>query len=107
LQFIELLDSGIPEFQEDASLNPFLEAVMSRRFGTQVSVLEGVPLAASAQNVENGSGAAAIGDARSSSAEAVSVEAHGNERLKNSPEGVRDAEGGGGWIIASALARAQ
>ena len=77
---------------------------MRRGFGTQVGVREGVPLAASAQDIEDGVGAAAVGDTGASSAEAVGVEAHRDERLEDGPEGVGDAEAGGGWIIVRALA---
>jgi hypothetical protein len=35
-RFVKLLDPGVPEFQEDASLDPLLKAVMSSGFGTQV-----------------------------------------------------------------------
>ena len=104
IQFIELLDTCIPEFLKHASLDPLLKAVVSRGFGTQVGVVEGFPLAASAKNVENGIGAAAVGDAWASSAEAVGVDTNGNERLKDGPQSIRDAEGGGGWIVARALA---
>ncbi len=103
LQFIKLLDTGVPELQEDACLDPLLEAVMSGGFGTQVGLVEGLPLAASAKNVEDGIGTASIGDTRSSSAKAVRVEAYRNERLKHGPQSIGDAEAGRRWIVASAL----
>ena len=104
VQFVKLLDPGIPEFQEDASLNPLLKAVMRSRFGTQVGVRESFPLTAGAQNVEDGVGAPAIGDTGAAAAEAVGVEAHRDERLQDGPESVGNTEAGGGWIIARALA---
>ena len=102
-QFIKLFNAGVPEFLKDASLNPFLKSVMSSGFGTQVGVLEGFPLAAGAKNVENGIGAASVRDAGSASAEAMGVEADRDERLKDGPQSIGDAEGGGGWIVARAL----
>ena len=103
MQFVKLLDAGVPELQEDASLDPFLKAVVSSGFGAQVGVLQGVPLAASAKNIEDGIGAASVGDARSASAEAVRVDSDRNERLKHGPESIGDAEAGRRCIISSAL----
>jgi hypothetical protein len=107
VQFIELLHPGIPQFLKDAGRDPLLKAVVGRGFGTQVGLVQGLPLAAGAEDVENGVSAAAVGNARSPTAEAVRVEANGNKRLKDGPEGIRDAEAAGGWIIARALARAR
>ncbi len=76
---------------------------MSSRFGAQVGVLQGFPLTASAQDVEDSVGAASVGDAGPASTKAMGVEANGNERLKDGPQRIRDAEAGGGWIIARAL----
>lgn len=72
-------------------------------FGAQVSLVQRCLLAASAQDVENGIGAASVGDARSATTKAVGIDAHRDERRKESPEGIGDAEGSGGWIIARAL----
>ena len=86
-----------------ASLDPLLKAGVSGGFGAQVGMLQGFPLAASAQDVEDGVSAAAVGNAGASSAEAVGVEAHRDEWLQDGPQGIRDAETGGGWIVARAL----
>src|SRR5687767_5263755 len=102
LEFVKLLDACLPELQEDASLDPLLEAVVSSGFGTQVGLVESFPLTASAQDVEDGVGAAAVRDAGASTTEAVGVDVLREKRLKDSPEGIRDAEAGGGWIVSSA-----
>src|SRR5690349_1280137 len=52
-QLIKLLDSGLPQLQEDASLHPLLKAVMCGRMRTEIGLIESLPLAAGSQDVEN------------------------------------------------------
>ena len=49
-----------------------------------------------------GVGTGAIGDARSSSAEAMGIDVDRQERLQHRPEGIGDAKTGGGPIIGRA-----
>jgi hypothetical protein len=88
LQFIELLDAGNPECLEDTGLDPLLIAVMGGGLGAQVGLIQGFPLAAGAQDGEDGVGAAAVGGAGASAAKAMGLDVDGDERLKDSPEGI-------------------
>ena len=69
---------------------------------TQLGLVQGLPLAARAQDVEDRISTAAIGDARSSSAEAMGIDVDRQERLEHRPEGIGDAKTGGGPIIGRA-----
>src|SRR5512135_768050 len=53
-QLIKLLQSCLPEFEEDSRFHPLLKTVMRRRMRTQLGLIQGLPLAACAQHVENG-----------------------------------------------------
>src|SRR5213082_3547005 len=52
LEFIKLLNSGLPEGEEDARSHPLLKAIMGRRMRTQFGLIQGLPLAAGSQHVE-------------------------------------------------------
>ena len=71
-----------------------------------LGLVQGLPLAARAQHIEDGIGADAIGHARSSAAKAMGIDVDGQERLEHGPEIIRDAKPGGGAIIGSAYALA-
>src|SRR5919199_3959969 len=83
VQFSKLLDPGIPEFQEDACRHPFLKAVMGGGFGTQVGLVQGLPLAPGAQDVEDGIGTAPVGDARAATTKAVRIQPNRDEGLQD------------------------
>src|SRR5438128_389271 len=51
-QFIELLNSGLPELEKDSRFDPLLKAIMGRRMRTQLGLIQRLPLAASPQHVE-------------------------------------------------------
>jgi hypothetical protein len=106
LQLVKLFHSCKPEFLEDPRLDPLLEAVVGGGLGTEVSLIERFPLAAGAQDIEDGVGAAAVGYSRAATAEAVEVQPDRDERFQHCPERIGDAEGGGGAIIRSAHASA-
>ena len=63
--------------QEDAGLDPLLEAVVRRRTGAEAGGIQGLPLAARAQDVEDGIQAHAVVLAWPTAAEAVRVFAEG------------------------------
>jgi hypothetical protein len=44
LQFIELFDADLPQFQEHASGDPFAKSVIRRGFGAQVRIVQRRPL---------------------------------------------------------------
>jgi hypothetical protein len=70
-ELIKLLHSGLPQFEEDSRLHPLLKAVMCGRMRTQLGLIEGLPLAARAQYIEDRVGTVSIGHARSSPAKAM------------------------------------
>jgi hypothetical protein len=71
--------ASLPEFQEHLSFDPFLEAVMGGGLGAQLGLVQGFPLAAGAQDVEDGVGAAAVWHAGASSPEAVRIHMLGEQ----------------------------
>src|SRR5262245_62474322 len=70
LQVVVGHQAGFPHVLEDAGLDPLLEAVMGRRSRAELGGVEGLPLAAGAQDEEDGVHANAVGGARTASAEA-------------------------------------
>jgi hypothetical protein len=52
LQFIELFDADLPQFQEHASRDPFLKPIISCGFGAQVRIVQRRPLTAGAEHNE-------------------------------------------------------
>src|SRR6266851_6184491 len=47
-QVIKLLESCLPQFEEDSRLHPFLKAIVGRRMRTQLGLVERLPLASGA-----------------------------------------------------------
>ncbi len=68
----------------------------------ELGLVQGLPLAAGAQHVEDRISTGAIGDARASSAEAMLVDMDRQEGLEHRPEGIGDAKAGGGSVIGRA-----
>jgi hypothetical protein len=66
VEFLKLLDSGLPQLEEDPGFYPLLIPIVCRRMGTQLRLIEGLPLASRSQDVEDRVGALSIGHARSS-----------------------------------------
>jgi hypothetical protein len=62
LQLIELLHARLPQFQEHARGDPVLKAIMGGGVGAEVGGVQGGPLTAGAQHVEDGVGTLAIRD---------------------------------------------
>jgi hypothetical protein len=91
LQGVVLEQAGLPELEEDAGLDPLLEAVVGGRAGAELGGVEGLPLAAGAQDEEDGVEADAVGGARPAAAVGVSVDVLGQEPLDFGPEFIRDA----------------
>jgi len=85
LQVIKAFHSCLPEFQKHTGCHPLLKAVMGGRAGTQVGLIEGFPLTARAQHIENPIGTLAIRHTRTASAKAVRVLMLGQQRVKDRP----------------------
>src|SRR5947209_13668345 len=98
-EFIKLRDSGLPELEEDSGFDPLLKAIMGRRMRTQLGVIQGLPLAASSQDVENGIRTVAIRYPWASSPKAMRIHMHRQQRLQLCPQFIGDAKAGGGTIV--------
>jgi hypothetical protein len=77
LQAVVFQQAQPPHLQEDAGLHPLLETVMGGGAGAELGRIQGLPLAARAQDEEDGIHADAIGRARASAAKAVRVHMFG------------------------------
>jgi hypothetical protein len=102
-EFLKLLESGLPEFEEDSRSYPLLKAIMGRRMGTQLGLVERLPLASRSQDVENGIGAVTIRHPGAATAKAMRVDVDGQQRLQHRPQLIRDAEPRRSAIIWSPL----
>ena len=73
--------AGLPPREEDAGPDPLLEAVVGRGARAELGGIQGLPLAAGAQDEEDGVRTDAVGRARPAAAEGVRVDVLGNEDL--------------------------
>jgi hypothetical protein len=80
----------LPQGLENAGFDPFLEAVVGGGSGAELGGIERLPLAAGAQDVQDGFHAEAIVLARAPAAEAMRVLVLGEEELNGCPEVVGD-----------------
>src|SRR5205823_10796759 len=95
LQPVVFQQPGLPKGQEDAGPGPLLEAVVGGRAGAELGGVQGLPLAAGAQDEEDGVHTDAVGGAPSAAAEGVGVNVLGEPDLDLVPEVVGDAPGVG------------
>ncbi len=100
---IKLRQSCLPEFEEDSRLHPFLKAIVRRRMCTELGLVQGLPLTAGSQHVEDRVGTVSIRHARPSSPKAMAIHVDGEQRLQLRPQFIGDAEPRRGAIIGSAL----
>lgn len=76
---------------EDTGFDPLLEAIVGRGPGAEAGGIERFPLAAGAQDEEDGFHADAVGGARAAAAEGMGVDMFGEQVLDGDPEVVGDA----------------
>jgi hypothetical protein len=81
----------LPQFLEDAGVDPFLVAVVGGGTGAELGGIQSLPWTAGAQDEEDGVGTDAIGRAGASAAIGVGVPMLGDEHLHLFPEFVGDA----------------
>jgi hypothetical protein len=81
----------LPQFQEDPGSDPLLETVVGRRTRTEAGGIERLPLAAGAQDEEDGFHANAVGDAGTPAPKPMGVFVFGKEHLDGVPKVVGDA----------------
>ena len=99
VQFSELLYPSVPELQKDLCLHPLLKAVVGGGLGTEVGMVQGCPLPPGTEDENDGVGTAAVGDARAAATKAMRIHPHGDERLEDRPEFIRDTKPGGGAVV--------
>jgi hypothetical protein len=95
LQVVVFVQAGAPHLQEDAGLDPLLEAVMGRGAGAEAGGVEGLPRAAGAQVEEDGIHTNPIRGAWLAAAEGVCVHVFWEEPFDFLPEVIGDAPGFG------------
>ena len=100
-QLIKLRHTRLPQPQKDVGLNPDLIAIMCRRAGTQVGVVERFPLAASPQHIKNRIRALPIRDPRPSAPKAVRIHVDRQQWLQNRPQCIRNPKTGRGFVIGT------
>lgn len=104
-RFIERLDSGFPERQKDARLNPLLKPNMGRRFRAQVGLIQRLPLAAGSQHIEDRIRAGAIRHAWSSASKPMGIHMDWQQRFKNRPQLIGDSKSGRGRVVRGSFPR--
>jgi hypothetical protein len=86
LEVIVRQQAGLPEALKDADRDPFLEAVVGGGAGTEACRVERFPLAAGAQDEQNGLHAHAVVLAWPAATEAVGIAMHGQQFLHGLPD---------------------
>jgi hypothetical protein len=71
--------------EKDIRFHPLLKAIMRGRMRTQLGLVQGLPVAAGSQDVEDRVDTVSIRHARSSSAKAMGVDMHGQQGLEHCP----------------------
>jgi hypothetical protein len=89
----------VPEFQEDARGDPVPKPGVGRGFGAQLGLIQGCPLAACAEHLENGVGTAPIGDTWTAATKAVGLHLYREQRGKHGPERIRNPKPGGRAVV--------
>jgi hypothetical protein len=91
LQAVIVEQALLPELEEDAGLDPLLEAVVGRRAGAELGGIEGLPVAAGAQDEEDGIGTDAVGGAGFAAPKGMGVDMLGDAELHQLPKFIGDA----------------
>jgi hypothetical protein len=90
LPFVVGQQAALPHCQEDAGADPLLEAIVGRGARAEAGGVQRLPLAAGAQDVEDGLHANAVGRARLAAAEPVGVGVFGNHKGDSLPQVIGD-----------------
>jgi len=75
----------LPEFQKDSGSDPLLEAVMGGGVGAEVGGVQGGPLTAGAQYIENGVSTESIRGPWLAAPKAVGILVFGEQALEQRP----------------------
>jgi hypothetical protein len=81
----------LPHLEEDALLDPALEAVVGRGAGTELGGVQGLPLAAGAQDEEDGVHTGAVGRGRPTTTKGMGIHPLGDQPINLSPQIIGDA----------------
>jgi hypothetical protein len=82
--------TGLPHFLEDAGFHPLLEAIVGSGSGTKARCIQSFPLAAGAQDKENGLHTNPVGSSRLPAAKPMSIYVLRNQQHDGVPQIVRD-----------------
>jgi hypothetical protein len=85
LPFVTLFHTRCPEVPDNIRFAPFLKPVVGGGLGTQLRLMQGFPVAARAEHVENRSGAAAIRHTRPAATKAVGIHPYREQRRQDGP----------------------
>ena len=90
-QAIIFQQARLPHFEEHALLDPQLEAIMGRGTGAKLGGIQRLPLAAGAQDEEDGIHTHAVGRGWPTTAEAMGVHTLGDQPFDLRPQIIGDA----------------
>jgi hypothetical protein len=91
LDAVVVEQTGLPPLGKDARLDPFLKAVVSGGSGTELGGVQGFPLAAGAEDEEDGIGTDAVGGARPTATERMGIDVGGDGDFQDFPEVIGNA----------------
>jgi hypothetical protein len=91
LQVVVVEQPQLPELEEDAVGDPLLEAVVGGGGGAELGGVQRLPLAAGAQDIEDGIGAHPVRGAGPAPAEAVGIHVLGDAQFHDVPQLSGDA----------------
>jgi hypothetical protein len=80
-QVIKMFHTSFPTREEDSGGDPLLKAVVCGGLGTQLGLVQRLPLAAGAQDIKDGISAAAIRRSWTATAKAVGIGVNRQQRL--------------------------
>jgi hypothetical protein len=99
LQLVKLCHPHLSELQEDIRCHPLLKPVMSGGLGTELGLVQGLPLASCPEDIKNSIGTAAIRDTGPSASKAMRLDIRWEQGCQNGPQLIGNAEPGGGPIV--------
>src|SRR5262245_34980787 len=91
LQAVIVEQALLPELEEDARFDPLLEAVVGGGTGAELGSIQRLPVAAGAQDEEDGIGTNPVGGAGPAAAEAMGVDMRGDAEFHELPQFSGDA----------------
>lgn len=101
---VEPPDARLPKRQKDLRFRPRLEPVVSGRMGDELGLIQGLPLAARAQHVEDRVRAGPVRPAGATAAKTVRVRMRRQQGFQHRPESIQDPKPRGWPVVRRARA---